>query len=95
MNAGAAAPRPAGRPYVPPSPAVAEGAEQAAQLDKDNPLWVIVWGTYSLQFVAFPLFHVPPGTVLCCQSGAELVRQMRQAEAIYGAAPHGEEKRHA
>jgi hypothetical protein len=67
--------------------AAADRAEQAARLDEDNPQWLVIWGTFSLQFVAFPLFPVPPGTVLCCQSCAELTRRMRQAEAIYGAIP--------
>ncbi len=58
--------------------------EQAARLDRDNPQWLIVWGTFSHEFVAFPLFRVPAGIVLCCHSGTELVRRMRQAEKIYG-----------
>ena len=59
-------------------------AEQAARLDRENPEWIVVWGTFSHQFVAFPLFRVPPGTVLCNRSEPELVRRMRQTETIYG-----------
>lgn len=57
--------------------------EQAARFDHDNPRWLVIWGTFSRQFVAFPRFHVPQGTVLSCRSGSELVRRMRQAEKIY------------
>ena len=58
--------------------------EQAARLDRDNPRWLIVWGTFSLEFLAFPLFCVPDGIVLCSRSAAELLRRMRQTEEIYG-----------
>jgi hypothetical protein len=58
-------------------------AEQAAKLDRENPRWIVVWGTFSHQYVAFPLFLVPPGTVLCFRSEPELLRRMRQTEKIY------------
>jgi hypothetical protein len=58
--------------------------EEAARLDRDNPWWLIVWGTFSRQFVAFPLFHVPQGTILCCRSSLDLIRRMRQVDQIYG-----------
>ena len=58
--------------------------EQAARLDRDNPQWLIVWGTFSLEFVAFPLFCVPDGIVLRSRSAPELLRRMRQTEEIYG-----------
>jgi len=58
--------------------------EQAARLDRENPQWLVVWGTFSLEFVAFPLFCVPDGIVLCSRSAPELLRRMRQTEEIYG-----------
>ena len=58
--------------------------EQAARLDRDNPQWLIVWGTFSLEFVAFLLFCVPDGIVLRSRSAPELLRRMRQTEEIYG-----------
>jgi hypothetical protein len=65
-----------------------ECAEQAARLDRENPQWIVVWGIFSHQFVAFPLFSVPPGTVLCNHGEPELVRRMRQTETIYGRSRH-------
>jgi hypothetical protein len=59
-------------------------AGQAARLDHENPQWIVIWGIFSHQFVAFPLFRVPPGTVHCYRSESELLRQMRQTENIYG-----------
>ena len=67
-----------------PEPAVEDHQEQAARLGQDNPRWLIVWGAFSHEFVAFPRFRVPAGTVLHSSSVPELVRRMRQAEQIYG-----------
>jgi hypothetical protein len=72
------------RPQTASAPALDDHQEQAARLDRDNPQWLVVWGIFSHQFVAFPLFRAPEGIVLCCQSGPELVRRMRQTEEIYG-----------
>jgi hypothetical protein len=58
--------------------------EQAVRLDWDNPTWIVVWGIFSHEFVAFPLFRVPQGTVLCSRTGLELMRRIRQTEQIYG-----------
>ena len=74
----------AGRQFAPPSHDEEDHREQAARLDRDNLRWMVVWGAFSHEFVAFPLFQVPPGTVLCSQSGPEIERRMRQAEQIYG-----------
>jgi hypothetical protein len=74
----------AGGQYARPSRDDEDHSEQAARLDRDNPRWMIVWGTFSHEFVAFPLFDVPSGTVLCCRSGPEMERRMRQVEQIYG-----------
>jgi hypothetical protein len=62
---------------------VEDHQEQATKLDQDNPRWLVLWGTFSLQFVAFPLFDVPCRVVLCSRTTPELIRQMRQAEEIY------------
>ena len=95
MSQDAAGHYQASRAHVQRYPAGQDQQEQAARLDEDNPLWLILWGIYSLQFVAFPLFDVPDGAVLFARSASELVRRMRQAEAVYGTAPHRGQGRHA
>jgi hypothetical protein len=65
-------------------PASDDHQEQAARLDRDNPQWLVLWGIFSHEFVVFPLFLVPAGTVLHSGSSPELVRRMRQTEQIYG-----------
>jgi hypothetical protein len=67
-----------------PEPVGEDHQEQAARLGRDNPQWLVVWGSFSHEFVAFPRFRVPAGTVLHSRSVPELVRRMRQAEQIYG-----------
>ena len=84
MSTDAVGQHQADRAQTPWAPAQEDHQEQAARLDRDNPQWLIVWGTFSHEFVAFPLFRVPQGIVLCCRSGPELVRRMRQTEEICG-----------
>jgi hypothetical protein len=95
MSADAAGRYQASQPQAQAAPAGHDHAAEADQLDRDNPQWLVVWGIFSLQFVAFPLFDVPDGTVLCARSAPELLRQIRQTEEIYGAPPRGEGGRHA
>lgn len=70
--------------YAQPTHDEEDHRTQATRLDRDNPRWLVVWGTFSHQFVAFPLFDVPRGTVLCSRTSPELVRRMHRAEEIYG-----------
>jgi hypothetical protein len=43
----------------------------------------MLFGTYTRQYVAFPLFGAPRGTVLGHAVPGELVRQMQKAEARF------------
>jgi hypothetical protein len=95
MSADAAGRYQASQTQSQPAPAGLDRAEEAAQLDRDNPRWLVVWGIFSLEFVAFPLFDVPAGTFLCARSAPELLRRIRQAEGIYGTVPRGKDGRHA
>lgn len=52
----------------------------AEKLETDNPLWIVVFGVYSQQFVAFPRFAVPAGTVVTELYPAALEERMRQLE---------------
>jgi hypothetical protein len=69
--------------YSRPEPASEDHQEQAVTLGRDNPRWLVVWGTFTHEYVAFARFNVPAGTVLHSTSVPELVRRMRQAEQIY------------
>ncbi len=61
--------------------------DMAERLQRDNPRWVVMWGAYSREYVAFPLFNAPPGTVLRGQHPGELAGRMRQTEQFIAAQP--------
>ena len=52
----------------------------ADQLESENPLWIVVFGTYSRQFVAFPRFTVPAGTMAVARYPGALAEKMRRIE---------------
>jgi hypothetical protein len=49
-------------------------------MEQDNPCWIVVFGVYSGQFMAFPRFHAP-GTVLAVLYPDALPSRMRSIEA--------------
>lgn len=60
---------------------VLELLRTAERLETGNPLWIVVFGVYSRQFVAFPRFSVPAGTMATAHHPADLEQKMRQIEA--------------
>jgi hypothetical protein len=66
----------------------------AEELQRDHPRWLVVYGIYTQQYVAFPLFDAPPGTVLSTADPGELVRQIQKIEARFVplAGPAGADK---
>ncbi|HLI37591.1 MAG TPA: hypothetical protein VKV80_09650 [Streptosporangiaceae bacterium] len=56
------------------------GQREADKLQEQNPAWLIIWGTWTREFVAFPLFHVPPGSFIAHKDPRELARRMRETE---------------
>jgi hypothetical protein len=63
--------------------------QTAVQVERDHPRWVIVWGSYSREFWAYPKFNVPPGTVLHSRDPNVVATQMRQVELQHGRAGSG------
>ncbi len=64
--------------------------ETAGAIQESNPDWLVVWGVYTRQYVAFPLFPAPAGSVIQSASPEGLLRRMRQAElAIRSEASRG------
>jgi hypothetical protein len=61
----------------------------AARLTQRYPNWLILWGTWSRRFWAYPLFRAPKGTILHAATAADLLTLMSQAEfAASGGARH-------
>lgn len=61
--------------------------ETAERIQRDNPHWLVVWGVYARQYVAFPLFDAPPGTVLYGRDPGELVSRIRDTKQFLAAQP--------
>jgi hypothetical protein len=55
--------------------------QMAAKLEAENPLWLVVFGVYTRQFIAFPRFPVPPQTFLAVHYPPALPDRMREVEA--------------
>jgi hypothetical protein len=54
----------------------------AERLESDNPLWIVVFGVYTRQFVAFPRFAAPEGTVITAGYPGALSERMRRVEHL-------------
>jgi hypothetical protein len=54
----------------------------AERIEEENPSWIVVFGVYSRQFVCFPRFPVPPGTVVVALCPEALPGRMREVEAF-------------
>jgi hypothetical protein len=52
----------------------------AARIERGNPRWLVIWGTHSRRYFAFPRFNTPPGTIITAPGTAELLDGMRHAE---------------
>jgi hypothetical protein len=66
---------------------VAEMRRVAADLESVNPLWMVMYGGYSREFVAYPRFGGAPGYLHNTSPGA-LSADMRTVEArVRGARP--------
>jgi len=53
----------------------------AEQTERENPAWIVIWGTFTKQFVCFPRFDAPPGTVLVARYPGALPSRMRKVES--------------
>jgi hypothetical protein len=59
----------------------------AARIAQHSPQWVVIWGTATREYRAFPVFQVPAGTIAHHGDPDVVIRQMRQiqtAVAYYG-----------
>lgn len=57
-----------------------EGREIAEDIRKQRPEWLVIFGCYSRQFVAFPLFKVSQRTILVARYPDALIDRMVRAE---------------
>jgi hypothetical protein len=52
----------------------------AHRLTHRNPGWIIIWGTWSREFWAYPTFHTPPATHIHAPTTTGLLALMGQTE---------------
>jgi len=52
----------------------------AARIERGNPRWLVIWGTHSRRYFAFPRFNAQPGTIITGPGTAELLDGMRHTE---------------
>lgn len=52
----------------------------AGRIEAEHPLWLVVFGVYRQEFVCFPKFRAPGGTVLVATCPDALPDRMRRAE---------------
>jgi hypothetical protein len=57
-----------------------EGREHVRRLEAAHPRWLVFYGSYSRQFVAYPLFPAPERTVLIDPDPGRLEGRMREIE---------------
>ena len=61
--------------------------EDARRLEAENPLWMVVFGVYSREFVGFPRFTVPGGGIVIARYPTALPSRMRRIESYARNAP--------
>jgi hypothetical protein len=59
----------------------------AAQIQGTHPGWLVMWGTHTRLYWAYPRFGAPPGTVFAEPGTPELITRMHHAELAARAQP--------
>jgi hypothetical protein len=60
----------------------------AERLETENPRWIVIFGVFTGQFVGFPRFEAPPGTMVIALYPDAILARMRDAERQAGALLH-------
>ncbi len=61
--------------------------EEARRLEAANPLWVVIFGSYSREFVCFPRFGPDGGSIVAARNPGALPPRMRTAESSAPSTP--------
>jgi hypothetical protein len=56
------------------------GRGEARRLEAENPLWIVVFGVYSGEFVCFPRFGLDGGSIVAAKDPGSLPPRMRRVE---------------
>jgi hypothetical protein len=55
--------------------------DEARRLEAENPLWIVIFGVYSGEFVCFPRFGLDGGSIVAAKDPRTLPPRMRAAES--------------
>lgn len=66
----------------------------ALRLERDHPNWIVHFGVYTKQYVAFPRFETPARIRVESYGAGDLSRRMRDIERYFGipGRPPGEQR---
>jgi hypothetical protein len=54
--------------------------DAARQIERDNPRWIVVFGSFTKQFVCFPRFRATPGTMVTALYPPAAMTRMAEIE---------------
>jgi hypothetical protein len=57
--------------------------EIAEQMEREHPGWIVVFGSYSREFVCFPRFQAPPGFLIVAMYPKAAAERMSEVERLY------------
>lgn len=67
-----------------------EFREIARQVQDKSPGWMVLWGVYTRQFVAFPLFAAPSGTIITAAYPDALAGRLKKTSRALNDSPGGD-----
>ena len=53
----------------------------AERIEQENPRWLVVFGVFTKQFVGFPRFPAPAGTVVTAPNPTAISDRIKEAES--------------
>ena len=66
---------------MPFAASVREARDKARRLELENPLWIVVFGVYSEEYVCFPRFRVQGCAIVAARNPDTLPPRMRRVES--------------
>jgi len=66
-----------------PAPGDDASREVAARTERENPGWIVVFGVFTREFVCFPKFPAPTGTIVTALYPDAIPPRMRMIERAH------------
>jgi len=80
---------PTAPPFAEPGRDDDAARDAARQIERDNPRWIVVFGSFTKQFVCFPRFRALPGTVVTALYPPAAMTRMAEIERTCGIKDEG------